>query len=344
MAETAFNENLKLHTADLAEMNESVCHINTILQEHTARYISGDEVEEYVSEQNSRQAEILTGKFNSSFDAFAREIEQSELNILRFIKNQDNAYGINNQSNLYKPHQSGNSDGQESADQETVYQGIDYFVFENHFRGSRKHIIKAMEQYVRYFMGRKQIIDLGCGRGEFLELLKQNQIDAIGIDIYPEFVDYCRMKGLNVLMDDAIAYVANLPDDSVDGLFASQLAEHLETEQLVLLCNAAYRKLQPGCCFILETPNPTSLAIYTNAFYVDPTHVKPIHPKTLEYFLRQAGFGHTEILFTEQSKPDYRFPLLDGEYIKNLSQFNDGVNALSDILFGSQDYAIIARK
>jgi O-antigen chain-terminating methyltransferase len=344
--ETTLNEDFKSYAADWIKMNESIDHINERLLEYPISHISRDEFEE-IRKKTETALEKLnqTAKtLNDGFDELSRETEQSELNILRFIKNSGSRAEANKQTAVDDSKQSRGESKAESSAQKTVYQGIDYFVFENHFRGSRKCIRKAMEQYIPYFAGRTQIIDLGCGRGEFLELLKQNQIEATGVDIYREFVDYCQMKGLSALTDDAVAYVSNLPDDSVGGLFASQLAEHLETDRLVSLCGAAYQKLQPGCCFILETPNPTSLAIYTNGFYVDPTHVKPVHPKTLEYFLRQAGFKHTETLFTENSKPDYRLPLLDGEHIGNLSEFNDGVNALSDILFGSQDYAVIARK
>jgi O-antigen chain-terminating methyltransferase len=296
----------------------------------------------------------IKSAYKNEISGLVYDIEQSELNILRFIGNQAS---INAQmENSERAALSGEADipshlrrivsedGNSRGNTGSIYQGIDYFVFENHFRGARWHVKKTLEQYIPYFSGKEPVVDLGCGRGEFLELLKQNQIEAVGVDLYPEFVDYCNMKGLSALADDALAYVSNMPNDSVGGLFASQLAEHLETNQLVSLCGQAYRKLRPDGCFILETPNPTSLAIYTNWFYVDPTHIKPVHPKTLEYFLRQAGFKDVETLFTEQSKPDYRLPLLDGEHIHNLAQFNDGINAVSDLLFGSQDYAIIARK
>jgi O-antigen chain-terminating methyltransferase len=95
---------------------------------------------------------------------------------------------------------------------------------------------------------------------------------------------------------------------------------------------------------ILETPNPTSLAIYTNWFYVDPSHNKPVHPLTLEYFLKQAGFSDIEVLYTEQSKPDFKIPELHVTGAENLEEFNNGMKVVSNVLFGSQDYAIIARK
>lgn len=224
------------------------------------------------------------------------------------------------------------------------YEQFDYFKFENEFRGSRNIIKANQENYIEYFKGKNIVVDVGCGRGEFLELLKENDIPAVGVDLFEEFVKYCKYKNLNAVHGDGIEYIRNLQNESIEGIFASQIAEHLKTEQLYALCKESYKKLKPGCYFILETPNPTSLSIYTNAFYMDPSHIKPVHPKTLEFFLKESGFKEIRVVYTEQSKVNYRLPLLEGENINNLSEFNDGINLLSDVIFGSQDYAVIAKK
>ncbi len=221
---------------------------------------------------------------------------------------------------------------------------IDYFKFENHFRGNRKNIKNSQKMYLPYFQGKNNVLDLGCGRGEFLELLQENDVNARGVDIYPDFVEYCQYKGLNTIEADAIPYINQLENESVDGIFSAQLVEHLTADQIISLCNIAYQKLKKGCYFVIETPNPSSLSIYMNSFYLDPSHVKPIHPKAMEYFLKEAGFKETDVIYTEQSKVDYKLPLLRGNQIENLAEFNDGINFLSDIIWGSQDYAIIAKK
>ncbi len=211
------------------------------------------------------------------------------------------------------------------------YDVIDYFDFENHFRGSIAQIKEAQRIYLPYFQGKQHVLDIGCGRGEFLSLLKDEGIPAQGVDIYEPYIDYCRMQGLSAQCGDGIRYLAQM--EQVDGIFAGQVVEHLTTEQIVQLCNTAYEKLTEGGCIVLETPNPTSLAIYTGAFYIDPSHEKPVHPLTLRYFLEKAGFRKIEILYPEQSRPDVEISSSDPDLLK-----------MKEILFGAQDYAVIAVK
>ncbi len=214
---------------------------------------------------------------------------------------------------------------------DTAYDVIDYFDFENHFRGSIARIKEAQRMYLPYFQGKQHVLDIGCGRGEFLSLMQENDIPAEGVDLYAPYIDHCRMQGLSAECGDGIGYLANM--NEVDGIFAGQVAEHLTTEQLISLCDTAYEKLTAGGCLVIETPNPTSLAIYTGAFYIDPSHKKPVHPLTLRYFLEKAGFTQIEILYPEQSKPDVE-----------IHSDDPGIQKMKEILFGAQDYAVIAVK
>ena len=235
-----------------------------------------------------------------------------------------------------------NSMVQTASAPESEYSCVDYFDFENHFRGPRENIKELQKQYLKYFIGKSNVLDLGCGRGEFLELLKESNIDATGVECYPEFAEYCKMRELNVVEDDALAYLEK--QQAVGGIFAGQLIEHLKFNQIVQLCELAYEKLEEGAYIIMETPNPMSLAIYTHAFYMDPSHNKPIHPLTMEYFMRKVGFNDVEILFTESSRYPMEIPKLSGESIENIEAFNKSMEEVSRTLFGSQDYAIIGRK
>lgn len=229
-------------------------------------------------------------------------------------------------------------------DETEIYDQLEYGKFEDYFRGAKEDIKRKQEMYLPYFTECNHVIDLGCGRGEFLELLSENKVQATGVDFNKEFIEDCVQRGLAAVEGDAVAYLHEMEDGSVDGIFAAQLVEHLKTNELIQLCKEAYCKLRKGGYLVIETPNPTCLSIYSNAFYMDPSHNKPVHPKTLEYFLREAGFEQVEIIFTECSKVGYRLPLLEIEGVENLQKFNDGLNCLSDLIFGSQDYAIIAQK
>ena len=132
--------------------------------------------------------------------------------------------------------------------------------------------------------------------------------------------------------------------DIILHIAAGQLAEHLSTEQLVQLCELAYEKLEDGAYLIIETPNPMSLAIYTHAFYIDPSHQKPVHPMTLKYFLEKAGFHKIDLIFTKNSRIPMEIPELKAEGVENLEAFNQSMKQVSELLFGSQDYAIVGQK
>lgn len=217
------------------------------------------------------------------------------------------------------------------------YSAIDYFDFENYFRGSRELIKKRQNEYLPYFSKCRNVLDIGCGRGEFLEIMRDNGIHATGVDFYEPFVDYCTEKGLNAVCMDGIAYLSS--QNGFDGIFAGQVIEHLTVSQIVNLIDTAYTKLPEGGVLIMETPNPQSLSIYVNAFYLDPSHIKPVHPETMRYLLKNTGFSNVDIIYTEASRPDITIPPIKGE-----DEFNHVMCKIQNMLFGSQDYAVVARK
>lgn len=221
---------------------------------------------------------------------------------------------------------------------------VDYFAFENRFRGNEKSIKDSQKMYLPYFANKNNIIDIGCGRGEFLELLAENNIPATGVDMYPDFVEYCGEKGLHVELNDALSYLKTCEDNSIGGIFAGQVIEHLSQEYLLELIDVAYSKLSRGAFFIAETPNPQLLLTFTNAFYLDMSHTKPVHPETMRFLLESAGYLDIAVIYNEKSKIDYKLPLLNAENVKDLEGFNNGINQLNDLLFGYQDYTIVGRR
>ena len=197
--------------------------------------------------------------------------------------------------------------------------------------------------YLPYFRkSDKPVLDVGCGRGEFLRLMKNHGIQAFGVDLYPEYVVEGELNGLDIRQGDAIQFLKD-STQSFAGIFASQVIEHISFEQLQILCQSAYEKLEDGAYLILETPNPTCLSMFTSSFYIDPTHNKPIHPLTLEYILHEVGFQEVHIVYTQASRQQ-ALPLIKGDGIQNLDEVNAAITRVSDMLYGSLDYAVIAKK
>lgn len=225
-----------------------------------------------------------------------------------------------------------------------IYDSIDYFKFQEEMRGSFEEIKRRQLRYLSYFTECSNVIDLGCGRGEFLDVLREHGIGAVGVDSYEKSIDYCRMRGLQVTRGDAIQFLCDQKEGSADGVFSAQLIEHIPAGEILRLCKESYRVMKPDSYIVLETPNPTCLSVYMNSFYLDPSHKNPVHPHLMEYFMRECGFRNIQIVYSGDSKVNYRFPLLNVENCQNLAEFNNGINLLSNIIFGSQDYAIVAQK
>jgi SAM-dependent methyltransferase len=220
---------------------------------------------------------------------------------------------------------------------------FDYAGFEDRFRGTEQDIKERQRIYVPYFEGRENVLDIGCGRGEFLELLLEHGIKARGVDVDLDMILQCRDKELDVVQEDALTYLDALADDSVGGIFAAQVIEHLEPRRIIQLVTTCYRKLAPGGVLVLETPNPTCLMVFADSFYRDLSHVAPIHPDTAKFLLEAGGFQDVDVSFLAPVDPSLRLPPLDIPGA-GVERFNQGIERLNSLLFGLQDYAVIGRK
>jgi SAM-dependent methyltransferase len=220
---------------------------------------------------------------------------------------------------------------------------FDYAGFEERFRGTEADIKERQRIYLPSFESASSVVDLGCGRGEFLELLREHGIAAQGVDLDLDMVLLCRDKGLDVVREDAFAHLAARPDDSVGGIFSAQFIEHLEPPRIVELVKLAYRKLAPGGCLALETPNPACLMVFADSFYRDFSHVRPIHADTMQFLLEATGFREVEVKVLAPVDPARRVPPLQPDD-PTLAAFNQGIERLNALLFGFQDYAVIGRK
>jgi O-antigen chain-terminating methyltransferase len=196
-------------------------------------------------------------------------------------------------------------------------------------------------KYLKYFVDKDNVLDIGCGRGEFLEILNENDISCKGIDIVDSFIQFNREKGYEAAHIDALSYLYTLEDNSLGGIFMSQVMEHLEQDYIFNLIAQAYRTLKPGSFFIAETPDPSNLAIFHNYFYVDLTHIRPIHPDVMKYVFEYYGFQDVEFVYS--NKADFNIPELQvNDY--DVSVFNEAMKRVSDTLYGYQDYAVVGKK
>ena len=148
------------------------------------------------------------------------------------------------------------------------------------------------------FEGASDVLDVGCGRGEFLELLRDKGISARGIDLNEEMAAVSRERGLDVRSGDALDYLLAQPDGSLGGLFAAQVVEHLEPDYLMRFLEAAYHKLRPGSKIVLETINVACWSAFFSSYIRDITHVRPLHPDTLQYLVRASGFQNVTVRFS----------------------------------------------
>ncbi|MBI3894567.1 MAG: methyltransferase domain-containing protein [Acidobacteria bacterium] len=221
---------------------------------------------------------------------------------------------------------------------------VDYFHLEQHFRGTEEEIRRRQNFYLPFFRGRQNVLDLACGRGEFLELMREAGILARGVDADADMIGHCREKGLEVVQADAFDYLRTIPDGSLDGIFCAQFVEHLAPEIYTSLLSQCARKLAPQGILAVETPNPECLAIFSQTFFLDPTHVRPIPPAQLRFLFTEAGLTRITTHFLSPASAAWPLiPPLPSSGIEADKQraWNDAVAKFNETFFGGMDYAVI---
>ena len=209
-----------------------------------------------------------------------------------------------------------------------------YKAFEDRYRGSREEIAARLRVYQPFLAPLSastpaRALDLGCGRGEFLELLASAGFDASGVDLDDGMLAACRERGLAVQTGDALSALRELPDDSLALVSAFHLVEHLPFELVQDLIGQALRVLRPGGLLIMETPNPENLSVGASSFYLDPSHKQPIPPTLLDFVAGYAGFARHKVVRLQENE-----------------RARSGARPrLIDVLEGtSADYAVVAQK
>lgn len=237
-------------------------------------------------------------------------------------------------------------DVKDNSQSDVIKLDFDYFLFEELYRGSRDQIIERQKNYLKYFKAGQYVLDLGCGRGEFTELLLENGVEVTAVDMNDDMVLYCQERGFPIIQADILKYLDGIEDGSVDGIFLGQVIEHLDTQHLIALTKLAHKKLKPTGKFIAETPNPQCLSIFAQSFYMDPTHTKPVHAYTCKFIVESAGFNKVEVHYLSPNDEQLRLPeiKLEGINDSSLQQFNETIHHWNNVIFGYQDYYVLGVK
>jgi SAM-dependent methyltransferase len=221
-----------------------------------------------------------------------------------------------------------------------------YTAFENRFRGSREEIRARLASYVPLFAGLAPVVDLGCGRGEFLELLRDAGIRARGVEGNAHVARECRERGLDVNEGDLVAFLRREPDAALGGVFAAQVVEHLPPAALQQTLAEAHRTLRPGGLLVLETVNVRSVVGFHEVYIRDLTHERPLHSETLRFLAAAAGFGEVRIELRSPIDAASRLQPVPGDGLpeRAAAALNENVERLNELLYGPQEYALIARR
>jgi len=213
-----------------------------------------------------------------------------------------------------------------------------YSAFEDKFRGNRSLIRERLQIYLPFLkesdihQSGDEILDIGSGRGEWLELLRDEGYQGRGLDINQAMIQQCKEIGLSIVEGDALTYLKSLPDNTLGGITGFHIVEHLPFESLIQLMVETYRVVRPNGLIIFETPNPRNVIVGSCTFYTDPTHKNPIPPEVLQFMVNYSGFEKSQILLLN---PSQDIPVLENSAIAD--RFNE-------LFYGCMDYAVIGTK
>ena len=233
-----------------------------------------------------------------------------------------------------------------SAEYLPVEDVIDYFSFEKRMRGDEEEVRSKQSVYLPYFRSHAPVVDIGCGRGEFLQLLMAEGIDARGVDRHPSMAAHCASQGLSVIQGDFFEYLAQQSDDSLGGVFCAQVIEHLAPRRLVELIQLSFSKLRSGGIAVFETQNPQCLLSIAGWFWLDPSHRRPIHPQQLLFLMEMVGFHTPEVLWLNECEPEHRLPRLGSGTgnRRERQRFNAAIERFNQVFLGPADYAVLGTK
>jgi O-antigen chain-terminating methyltransferase len=216
-----------------------------------------------------------------------------------------------------------------------------YLAFEDQFRGSREDIRARLLEYIPLIReagagtAERELLDIGCGRGEWLEIMRDEGLQARGLDLNHVLVQACRERGFTVEEKDALGYLRSLPDNSLGGITSFHLIEHLGFDERVALFDECIRVLKSGGIALFETPNPRNLLVGGCNFWADPTHLRPLYPETHKFLMEYRGFCRVDLLYLHPHVGEQRLPEEEAPQL---------AARLNEILSCARDYAIVGYK
>ncbi|HEX8887774.1 MAG TPA: methyltransferase domain-containing protein [Pyrinomonadaceae bacterium] len=288
-----------------------------------------------VAETFSRELEQIHGEQRafttlSSNQAVSLFHDQREtVEQLRRLRNDVNA----RLAQLEKKVKSGRAQADEAADESEMDDLMASFADE--FRGSREEVKEKLRVYLPLLKQvgiKRDVLDLGCGLGEWLELLREQGIEARGIDINHLLIERAHGLGLEVIQQDALSHLRGLPNDSLSAITGFQFIEHLRFADLLKILSEILRVLKPSGLVIFETPNPKNLVVGACNFYSDPTHARPLFPETVQFILRKLGFDDVHL--------EYVNAVADSPFKDD----TEATRALDTWFYSPRDFAVIGRK
>jgi len=213
-----------------------------------------------------------------------------------------------------------------------------YSDFEKRFRGDENQVKKKLKRYLSIFSKSDNILDIGCGRGEFVELLTNEGKTAKGIDISESMLNIAKSKGIECSKIEALQFLRENKDNSIGGIFSSQVIEHFKPEYLKEVVIESFRVLKRNSPVVFETINPLSIFALSNIYFLDVTHQKPLHPEYMRYLFESSGFSDVKIIYSDDLKDEKLEEICPENQIAK--EFNTNIDKLNKILFASPMYAV----
>jgi len=331
----ALEEGLRQAQTELADLRDQRLPSTEIRLDHVESFVS--EINAEATRLRDRVVPAVVGRSDALLERLAAEIEELGSLVERMLRREP----------LPTPGQSGIDEARLASSLAEVQPAL-----LEAFRGPEAEIRHRLDHYLEALVAAGPVLDLGCGRGELLLLLREAGVEAAGVEGDTAVADASRRRGLDVFEGDVLAVLESLPDGSRGAVTAMHLFEHLEPETLLAVLAEIRRVLRPGGVLVVESPNPHSLRVGASLYWVDPTHRRPLMPETLELYLKTCGFEvdrrellhpfPTEQLFADAAAED---PPGDDPAVAAVAAGLDRLaRRLDDLVNGPRDFAVWARK